>query len=264
MVLGLAIGAACWRLGSPLLQAFTELSRIEWDFVWPYTLGMFTPSLEMTTWAAVARAALVPLGIGVLATLLGAGLAAVLAPFASSSMQLEAHRFTGERASTVARLARWCVLLLARAVALLWRGIPEVAWLIVLAVLLQNGVTPCVLAIALHSAGVLHRVFTDAVDDVPFAQLERVGAGRAATFAYGALPSVASTWRSYALFQFEVNVRAGVALGLVGAGGLGQLFRHNLAFRQHADAAAFLWGMVLLTVVIDRASRALQLRRLRC
>ena len=68
----------------------------------------------------------------------------------------------------------------------------------------------------------------------------------------------------HTFFQFEVNVRAGVALGIVGAGGLGHMFDFNLDWRQFSAASTYLWAMILLTVLIDRVSRRLQMRRLRC
>ncbi|MDA7936600.1 ABC transporter permease, partial [bacterium] len=70
--------------------------------------------------------------------------------------------------------------------------------------------------------------------------------------------------RTYGFFQFEVNMRIGIALGIVGVGGLGLSFRNHLEFRQHEEAAAFLWGMILLTIAVDRLSRWLQLSRNRC
>ncbi|MBZ0153845.1 MAG: ABC transporter permease, partial [Planctomycetes bacterium] len=87
---------------------------------------------------------------------------------------------------------------------------------------------------------------------------------RGAMFLFAAVPRALADWRTYTFFQFEVNVRLGVALGLVGAGGLGDRFDSNLKFRQFDTASTYLWAMVLLTVAIDRASRWLQLRRNRC
>jgi phosphonate transport system permease protein len=112
---------------------------------------------------------------------------------------------------------------------------------------------------------VLHRVFVEAIDDLPHGALTRSAAPtRAQTFVYAALPRAAASFRTYLFFQFEVNVRAGIALGLVGAGGLGHYFRANLDWRRHDVAATFLLTMVLLTVVIDRTARLLRLDRRRC
>lgn len=261
----LLLGAAIAMLREPIARAFGELQRIEWDFVRPYTLGLFAPDLSGTTLLAALRASAVPLALGVLATLAGTVLATLLAFPASIAFQLEAHRFTGERLPPFHRALRWASVVAARGLALLLRGIPEVAWVVLFAQFFRLGATPAVFAIAVHSAGVLHRVFTETLDNLPYRHLERLGApGRLQTFVYGALPRALPDWRTYAFFQFEVNVRTGVALGMVGAGGLGHLFQLNLEWRQHGNAATFLWAMVALTVAIDRTSRWLQLRRLRC
>ncbi len=257
--------ASLYALREPLLRLADDLARIEWQFVQPYTLGLFAPDLHWETLASAARHSAVPLGIGVLATALAVLAGALLAYPASIAFQIEANRFTGERLPNAKRVWRWLLVVTARAIALVLRGVPEVAWVILLAVFFRIGVTPCLFAVALHSTGVLHRVFTESLDNIPYQRLERIGgACRPHVFLYGAMPRAWPDWRTYAFFQFEVNVRIGVALGMVGAGGLGQQFQINLAWREHADAATFLWAMILLTVGIDRLSRWLQLRRSRC
>jgi phosphonate transport system permease protein len=257
------LGSLVW-LRAPLTTTWQEVGVIDWSYVEQYTVGLFVPSWSMDTWWQVICGAAVPIAIGVLATIGGGLLASMLVYPASISMQLASERFTGERVVLVSRIVRMASVVLARSVALVMRGIPEVAWLVMLAVFFRSGVTPCIVAVALHTAGVLHRVFTESVDDVSYRQLERVGAGRSRTFLYGALPRVWATWRTYGFFQFEVNMRIGIALGIVGVGGLGLSFRNHLEFRQHEEAAAFLWGMILLTIAVDRLSRWLQLSRNRC
>lgn len=262
--IAVVLAACIWWLSTPIANALSELNRIEWSFVEPYTLGLFQPTLDGGTWLTVLSESVVPLAIGVLSTVGGTLLAMLLVYPASIAFQLDSARFTGERVTPVQRALRLTSLIVARGIALVMRGIPEVGWLVVLIVFFGYGVTPCILAVVLHTAGVLHRVFTESLDDVPYQRLERIGAGRFGTYAYGALPSAWANWRTYAFFQFEVNMRIGVALGVVGAGGLGLFFRNNLAWREHSTAAAFLWGMILLTIAVDRLSRHLQLKRNRC
>ena len=257
--------AACWSwLAAPITNAVAEMGRMEWAFVGSYVGGLFVPAVDGDTLLAVLRAAATAVAIGLLATGLAGAVAATLSWPASIAFQLDVARFTGERSPSGSRLVRWCAFVAARACALVLRAVPEAAWLLMLLVLFRLGPTAAVFAIALHSAGVLQRVFTEAIDDVRYRQHEVVPASPSRAFLYSALPSAWPLWRTYAFFQFEVNLRAGVALGLVGAGGLGHLFRANLEFRDHGRAAAFLWGMILLTVAVDRLSRWLQLRRLRC
>ncbi|MCK5941487.1 MAG: ABC transporter permease subunit [Planctomycetes bacterium] len=260
----LALLGCVWWLRGPLGDACDELQRIEWGFVGSYVGGLIVPDLDAATLVSVARACVVAVAIGLLASVFGTVLAAALVLPASLVFQLEVARFTGERTSNGQRALRLLAFTVARAVALVLRGVPEAAWLVLLLVLLKLGPTPCVVAIALHSAGVLHRVFTESVDDVPLARHELVPGSPARAFLFSALPSSWAAWRTYAFFQFEVNLRAGVALGVVGAARLGHLFRANLEFRDYGGAAAFLWGMILLTVAVDRLSRLLQLQRNRC
>jgi len=265
LAIAAVVGGSAALLAGPIVAVVGELQRIDWDFAGPYTIGLFVPDLSPATLLAAAENAVVPIAIGVLATVSGGLAAAALAYSASVAFQLDAHRFVGENLPAGRRRLRWFAVVATRAFALVCRGVPEVAWVILLAVFFRLGVTPCVLAVAIHSCGVLHRVFTESLDNVAYQRLERLGGTcRPQVFLYGALPRAWPDWRTYLFFQFEVNMRIGVALGVVGAGGLGHAFKFNLDWRQHGAAATFLWAMILLTVAVDRLSRWLQLRRLRC
>ncbi|MCA8951865.1 MAG: ABC transporter permease subunit, partial [Planctomycetes bacterium] len=245
--------------------AAAELRRIEWRWIGNFVAGLAVPDVTPATLWSVLRNSITPLAIGVVATGLGALGAAMLTWPASVAFQLDAHRFTGERLTALGRARRWLLLAAAKLVALVCRAVPEVAWVVLLAVFFRLGVTPCVLAVALHTTGVLHRVFTETLDNLPYGELEKVGnGGRGQIFLYGGLPRAWPDWRTYVFFQFEVNVRAGVALGMVGAGGLGHAFAFSLDWRDYPTASTLLWAMVLLTVLIDRTSRRLQLRRREC
>ena len=113
------------------------------------------------------------------------------------------------------------------------------------------------LAIALHSAGVLARVYVETIDDVPYRRFEIAAIGsRATTFLYAGIPAGVRTWGTYTLFQFEHNVRAGLVLGIIGVGGLGDDFHTSISHWNLPGAATSLLGMIVLTVVIDRLARA--------
>lgn len=265
----LAIAAALlwasWWLAPALQRTADELLRTDAQFLREFAFGIAIPDVRAETLAAVVRHSGVPLALGLLATLLALLLASALVYPGSIAFQLQAHRITGEQVGTLERLRRTSTVVLARLTALVLRGVPEVAWVLLLMVITGPGILPCVLAVSLHSAGVLHRVCTEAIDNLPYDQLEKVSnACRSQVFWYGALPRAWPEWRTYAFFQFEANVRIGIALGVVGAGGLGERMKANLDFRELATAGSFLWAMVILTVVIDRVSRALQLKRNRC
>ncbi len=262
----LLLGSASSLLAPALARAFGELQTLEGGFVADYTTSLlFLPDLSIAALQSAAVQSIVPLAVGILGTTAAVLAAAALVFPASIAFQLDALRFTGERTTTAMRVRRVALVGATRGAALLLRGMPEVAWVVLLSVFFQGGITPCVLAVVLHSTGVLHRVFTEAVDDVPYRRLEQIsGTCRPQTFIYGALPEALRDWRTYAFFQFEVNVRIGIVLGMVGAGGLGDKFHSNLLFRDNHRACTYLWAMVLLSVAIDRLSRLLLLRRKKC
>ena len=117
--------------------------------------------------------------------MIGTALAAGLAWPASVAFQIHPARFTGERAGMFSRAARATLLVAARAGALVLRAIPEVAWLLILAALFKVGPLPGVLALSIHSAGVLGRVYVESIDNLSYRSLEPAAlGGRAGAFLY--------------------------------------------------------------------------------
>ena len=263
---GVAVGAvvaglvACLAYLRPALaRASRELERIEWDWVRRELGQLLVPDLSGATLLEALAESRVPLALGVLGTLIATAGAALLAYPASVAFQIDAHRFTGERTSAASRFLRTGTLVVARLLALVCRSVPEVAWVLVLAAFFKIGTVAGVLAVAIHSVGVLARVFVETVDDVPYRRLEPTFLGsRAAAFLYGAVPASGRAWITYAVFQFEMNVRTGVVLGILGIGGLGDSFHTSFTHWSLHRASTFLIAMVLLTTAIDRASRALR------
>lgn len=241
-----------------------ELQRLEPDFAFGYVQRLLW-SPDLSALGVAVRESFVPLATALLTTLGATVLAAGLAYPASVAFQLQAWRFVGERPSWPRQLLRVTSVVMARGLALVCRAVPEVAWVLILGAFFKQGLLAGVLAVMVHSTGVLLRVFVETIDNVPHRRLEQVaGACRPQIFLYGALPTAWADWKTYAFFQFEVNMRMGIVLGMVGAGGLGEAFDGNVKFDRLERACTFLWAMVALTVLVDRVSRWLQLRRNRC
>ena len=257
-VLG-ALGLGLFLLRAPITGMGENLARADLRYPLGRLRQLLSPDLSGDTLLEAATGASMPLALGLLATVIAALAAAALAWSGSATFQLHAGRFAPERLSACARTARGVTVAATRMCATVMRGVPEVAWVWILSLFFLPGVEAALGALALHSAGVLARVFTETVDNVPYARLEHVGApSRGAAFLYGALPLSRSDWRSYALFQFESNVRTSVVLGIVGVGGIGYLFDASLKNGAMARASTFLLTILLLTVTIDRLSRRMQ------
>jgi phosphonate transport system permease protein len=115
-----------------------------------------------------------------------------------------------------------------------------------------------VLALALHTTGVLGRLFAETLENAdpePELALQQVGAGRLLAFAYGQLPTVCSQWLAYTLYRWENNIRSATVLGIVGAGGLGQQLYLALSLFQQHRAASLIIAMLLLSWAVEQLSR---------
>lgn len=262
---GYALGATCavlallgvWQMDA-VRTAVGELARLDLAWVQSYFARLAHPDFSARTLSEAASGAVVPLSLGWLGTVLGSLGAAALAYPMSVRFQLRSQAFSGEHPGAGTRAARGALLVAARGTALVLRSIPEVAWVLVLAAFFRIGVLPGMLALAAHSAGVLARVFTEAIDDVPERRLEAAFQGsRFGAFLYGALPQSLRSWKAYAMFQLEVNVRTGLVLGMIGVGGLGDLFDSSRAHWAPERMSTFALAMVLLTIGLDRLSRRL-------
>jgi phosphonate transport system permease protein len=137
------------------------------------------------------------------------------------------------------------------------RAIPELVWASLLLIAAGLGPMAGTLALALHTTGVLGRLFAEAIENAPpgpgFA-LRAQGARPAQVFLYATLPQAAPQLLSYTLYRWENNIRAAAILGVVGAGGLGQLLFYHMGLFQMARTATVLLAMLALVLAVDGAS----------
>jgi phosphonate transport system permease protein len=141
------------------------------------------------------------------------------------------------------------------------RSIPELVWAAILLIAAGLGPFAGTLALAAHTTGVLGRLFADALENLPpqpEAALRINGAAPLASFCYAALPQALPQMLSYTLYRWENNIRAAAVLGVVGAGGLGQMLKYHLSLFQMHAAATVIIAMLLLVALVDAASFALR------
>ena len=134
------------------------------------------------------------------------------------------------------------------------RAIPELVWAALMVLAAGLGPNAGTLALALHTSGVLGRLFAEALENTPAepAQALRLaGASRISAFCYGTLPGVWPQLLAYGLYRWENNIRMASVLGLVGAGGLGQMLYISLSLFQQAQAASVILAMLLLVLLVD-------------
>lgn len=145
------------------------------------------------------------------------------------------------------------------------RSVPELVWATITVLAVGLGPFAGALALALHTAGVLGRLYAEALANAPAAPtraLRLAGAHGGLAFLYGTLPGAAPQLIAYTLYRWEMNIRMAAILGFVGAGGLGQLLYFELSLFHYAQASTVIAAMLALSVAVDQASAWLR-RRMR-
>ncbi len=230
------IGASWQLLGMDWLALFTgEAVSAMGDFV----SGFFPPDTSRAWLWAVLVGVGETLAISVVGTLLAAVAALLLA----------LPRFR----------APWNVVLN------LLRSVPELVWATLTALAVGLGPFAGVLALALHTTGVLGRLYAEALENAPAKPadaLRMAGSPRVLAFLYGTLPGAAPQLLAYTLYRWEMNIRMAAILGFVGAGGLGQLLYFKLSLFHYAEASTVIMAMLLLSMAVDQASAWLRRRML--
>ncbi len=118
-----------------------------------------------------------------------------------------------------------------------------------------------VLALFIHTTGILAKLFSEAVESIdpqPVEGIRATGANRLEEIAYGVIPQVLPLWISYSLYRFESNVRSASVVGMVGAGGIGLLLWDAIRSFQYGATAAIMIIIVVTVVVIDLISATIR------
>jgi phosphonate transport system permease protein len=243
---------ACWVVVG--IAALTLASFATLDLQWRQFLSLeaarkmaafaaelTSPAREPAFLARLATASLETLAMSAVGTLLAMVGGLVLALPASRTHESDPARL---RAPT-------------RLVLNALRSIPELAWAALLLIAAGLGPFAGTLALAFHTTGVLGRLFAEAIENAPpgpaaALRVQGVPAGR--VFLYATLPAVLPQILSYTLYRWENNIRAAAILGVVGAGGLGQMLAFHMGLFQMNETSSVLIAMIALVALVDLAS----------
>jgi phosphonate transport system permease protein len=198
---------------------------------------LLSPNFEVNYLGKLWWATLETLAMSALGTLLAVVLGLLLAMPASSK-------------SSFARSTT-------RAVLNALRSIPELIWATLLLIAAGLGPMAGTLALALHTSGVLGRLFAEAIENAesaPAMALRLRGVSEIKIFFYSTLPQIIPQLVSYTLYRWENNIRAAAVLGVVGAGGLGAMLSFHMSLFQMAETSSVLLAMLGLVVLVDALS----------
>jgi phosphonate transport system permease protein len=227
-----------------------------------FAASFFPPESSPAFLGRTAIAALETLAMSIVGTALAVAGGLCLAVPASGTENGSA-RSTAAAATAVRRAigplargaARWMLNLL--------RSIPELVWAVLLLIAAGLGPFSGTLALALHTTGVLGRLYAQSIENAPAGPADALrvrGIGGGRVFFYATLPQIAPQVVAYALYRWENNIRAAAVLGVVGAGGLGQMLSVHLSLFQTREAGTVLIAMIVLVLAVDALSGVVRRR----
>jgi phosphonate transport system permease protein len=222
---------------------------------------MLPPDLTWAFISSLGTALLQTIAISLMGTLIGVVLAVVLAVPATSTLALVRSDSPG-RHRVIDRVLRWLLFWSTRLALNILRSIPELVW--VLMCILAVGIGPFAgtIALGLHTAGVLGKLYAETMEEVPLRPVEALhslGARPLQILVWAIWPQARPMLSSYTVLRWEMNLRASTILGLVGGGGLGQAIYNNVQLGFYTRLSTLILLIYALVLASDWIGERLRL-----
>jgi phosphonate transport system permease protein len=152
---------------------------------------------------------------------------------------------------------------LARGLLNMLRSVPELVMGIVFVAAVGFGALPGVLALGLHSVGMVGKFFAEAVEHCDPKAVEAVrasGASRMQVILHAMLPQVLPQMADIVVYRWEYNFRASTVMGMVGAGGIGFELMASLRVMQYQEVSAILLVILVMVTAVDALGSLLRRR----
>jgi len=219
--------------------------------LWRFTRALFPPVLHRPFLVEISTLALQTIGISVLGTAIGTLFGFLLA-IPAARLQTARHESLGRSrlAMLQVELAFWS----ARMVLNLLRSIPELVWVLLCVVAVGFGPFAGSLALGLHTAGVIGKLFAETLEEAPQQPVEAMLASGASSLQcvfWALLPQSLPMMRRYILLRWDMNLRAATILGLVGGGGLGQALYNDVQLGLYGRVSTLIVAVMVLVLSSD-------------
>lgn len=202
-----------------------------------FARGFFPPNFR--EWRVYAHEMLVTLQIAVWGTALAVLFAIPFGLLCSSNM------------------VPWWIYQPARRLMDAARAINEMVFAMLFVVAVGLGPFAGVLALFVHTTGILAKLFSEAVEAIdpqPVEGIRATGATALEEIVFGVIPQVLPLWISYSLYRFESNVRSAVVVGMVGAGGIGVVLWEIIRGFYYPETCAVIIMVVVTVSLLDLLS----------
>ncbi|MET3683394.1 phosphonate transport system permease protein [Alkalibacillus flavidus] len=143
------------------------------------------------------------------------------------------------------------------------RAFPEIILAIMFVVVVGPNPFAGILAIAIGSTGMLGKLYAEVLESIDMNVVEAMqanGANKIQIMFHGIIPQVIPEFLSYAIYRFEIDVRASTILGYVGAGGIGTMIFFAYSNRNWSDMGMILLVIIVVVTLIDYGSTYIRKR----
>ena len=143
------------------------------------------------------------------------------------------------------------------------RAFPEIVMALIFIKAVGPGSFSGVLALGIHSVGMLGKLFVEDIERLDFTSVEALkasGANKTKTLIFAVIPQILPSFLSLVLYRFELNLRSASILGLIGAGGIGTPLIFALQTRSWDRVGIILIGLVIMVAIVDLISGAIRKR----
>ena len=257
------------RLGAPSLVAAAALAgtlAAAWAYrdafdaqtlraMARFAAALVPPDLAPGYLAALVRPVAQTLATSLIGTLVGVALGGLLA-IPATAQAPDDDRDRGAR-----RIGRLAARRLCRAALAVLRAVPDLLWVLVFILAVGLGPFAGALALGVHTAGVLGKLYADTLEEVsplPLRGLRATGASPLQILIWGAWPAARRMLVSYTVLRWEMNLRASTVVGLAGGGGIGMELYNDLQlgfYPRVATVTLVVGALIAATAAIGDAIR---------
>ncbi|NLY36656.1 MAG: phosphonate ABC transporter, permease protein PhnE [Tissierellia bacterium] len=210
--------------------------------------GILNPDLEYiknTTIDGLGYALLETLAIAISGTFISAVISLPIALLASQNI-------VGKKVGTFGKFLITCI-----------RVFPELILAIIFIKILGPGAMAGVMALGIHSIGMLGKLFSEAIESMDMGSveaLEACGATSLQKLFHGVIPEILPALMGFSLYRFEINTRSASTLGIVGAGGIGAPLLFAITGRNWPRTFTLVFALIITVVLVDLLSGKIRRR----
>lgn len=246
--------AFLWSANGAKLNPTELLSGPARENMVKFAIGLFPPDLSLDFLTSLLQPTLETVQMSIVGVVLGSLVAFPLSFFATRTLSSSQTPGVGLGSRLVLGHLPY---LAARNFLNFLRAVPELVWALVFISAVGLGPFAGVLALSIHSTGLLGKLYAESMESIDLEPVEAVralGGNRLKATAYAVLPQAAPNFVSLTLYQWECNARTATILGFVGAGGIGQRIDIAMRLFQYNEVLTLVVVVFAIVFLVDNAS----------